>query len=358
MLAVLLAGLVALPSAAGQLPVRDVQVPPAELVQRIRASAGVGWSGYAESRGTLVLPDVRELGDVPALVGGTTRMRAWWRGTQQWRVDTLSLTGEDDVIRDDVGTWTWESADRRATRVYGDLDVRLPQPPDLLPTSLGRRLAGAKDVRLSALAARRVAGRSAAGVRLVPREPTRTTVAHVDIWAEPRTGLPLRVDVVAHGRTTPSVTALLMDLTLDRPSAARTAFTPPDLTEIRVTEAPDVLAQIDRFAPYRLPDRLAGTARSDLVRMMRPGGRLATYGDGLTSFAVVPLPRDVAGRVIRALDPQGDGARAEASTPLVKAVVARTGRRAYLLSGTVPVSVLDAALAELVVSPPPRLATP
>ncbi|MCA1710342.1 MAG: transcriptional regulator [Actinobacteria bacterium] len=351
----LLAGLVALPTVAAALPVRDVTVPPGELVKRIRASADVGWSGYAEARGRLVLPDVRELGDVPGLIGGTTRMRSWWRGKQSWRVDTLSLTGEDDVVRDDVGTWTWESADRRATRVYGVLDVRLPQPPDLLPPVLGRRLAGSKDVTAAALPARRVAGRSAAGVRLTPRDPSRTTVGYVDLWAEPRTGLPLRVDVVPHGSRTPAVTALLLDLTLTRPGAARTAFTPPATAEIRVTEAPDVIAQIDRFAPYRLPDELVGLDRSDLVRASGSGGGLATYGDGLTSFAALPLPRDVAGRVIRALAPNGNGERGELSTPLLRAVVARVGRRAYLLAGTVPTPVLDAALSQLVASPPPRL---
>ena len=347
--------LAALPSLAGALPVRSSDVPPAELAQRIRASAAVPWSGYAESRGTLVLPDVRELGEVPGLVGGTTRMRTWWRGPKQWRIDTLSLTGETDVIRDADGTWTWESADQRATRIYGTLDIRLPQPPDLLPSQLGRRLVGADDVVVSAVEARRVAGRSAAGVRLTPRRPGSTTVAHVDVWAEPRTGLPLRVDVTARGRDEPSVSTSVLDLSLERPPAVRTAFEPPPYSDVRVTDAPDIAAQIDRFAPFRLPRSLAGLRRSDVVGGLRPDGGLATYGDGLTSFAVLPLPRSIAGRVVRALSPDGDRVRGEARTSLVNAVAIRRGSRAYLAAGTVPVPVLDRAIAELFAKPPPEV---
>ncbi|MCW2679842.1 MAG: hypothetical protein JWM62_1243 [Frankiales bacterium] len=78
--AALVGGLLSLPSLAGALPADGSTLSPAGLLERIRASDGVGWSGYGESRGTLVLPDVRELGDLPGLFAGTTRARAWWRG--------------------------------------------------------------------------------------------------------------------------------------------------------------------------------------------------------------------------------------------------------------------------------------
>lgn len=352
-LAALLAVLVALPTAVRALPVSSSSVSAAELVRRIRASAAVAWSGYAESTGSLVLPDVRELSGVPALFGGGTRMRAWWRGSTDWRVDTLSLVGETDTVVDGAGSWVWASADRRATRVDGRQDLRLPQSSDLLAPLLGRRLAGSDDVQVSRLPARRVAGRSVPGVRLVPRRPDLTLVAAVDIWAEASTGLPLRVEVTGDGQRGPSLTATVLDLSLQPVSAARTSFEPPPGSEVRLTLAPDVATQVDRFAPYALPSRLGGLARSDRVTSLRGGG-VATYGEGLASFAVVPLPRDIAGRVIRALDKAGDGQRSQALTPLVAAVVARVDRRAYLVSGTVPVSLLDSVMAQLRADPPPR----
>ena len=349
--AVVLALLCALPSLAGALlPVSDSHLSPGQLLARIRGSDRVGWSGYAEARGSLALPAVKELGDLPALFGGVTRMRGWWRGPTQWRVDTLALNAEDDASRDARGSWLWQSADRRATRIDGVLDIRLPAPPDLLPAVLGRRLAGSADVQLSSLAPRRVAGRSAQGVRLVPRDGARTTVGAVDIWADGPTGLPLRVDVSPKGRG-PSLTSVQLELDLGPPAAALASFRPPAGADVRETEAPDVAALVDRFAPFRLPPRLAGLQRSDRIRPLQGGG-VATYGDGLTSFAVLPLPRDIARRIIRGLASTGDGTRGVALTPLVSAVVARADRRAYLLAGSVPAAVLDAALAELAAAPP------
>lgn len=348
--ALVLALLCALPSLGGALPVRDGHLSPGQLLARIRGSDRVGWSGYAEARGSLALPAVKELGELPGLFGGVTRMRGWWRGPTQWRVDTLALNAEDDASRDERGSWLWQSADRRATRIDGVLNIRLPAAPDLLPAVLGRRLAGSADVQLFPLPPRRVAGRSAEGVRLVPRDGARTTVGAVNIWADVPTGLPLRVEVSPHGRG-PSVTSVQLDLDLRPPAPALASFRPPPGADIRESEAPDVAALVNRFAPFRLPPQLAGLQRSDRIRSLEGGG-VATYGDGLTSFAVLPLPRDIARRIIRALNSTGDGTRGVALTPLVTAVVARAGRRAYLLAGSVPLAVLDAALAELVAAPP------
>lgn len=347
-------GLVALPSLAGELPVASSELSAQQLRERVRTSDEVAWSGYGESRGRLVLPDVRDLGELPGLFAGTTRTRAWWRGPDDWRVDALTLVGEVDTTRDPDGGWSWSSADRRAVRIVGDLDVRLPHAGDLLAPALGHRLAGTADVDVSPLPARRVAGRSAAGLRLVPRSPTTTTVRSVDLWVEPETGLPLQVEVRAAGRDAPALSALLLDLDLATPPPARTAFEPPPRAAVFVGEARDVAAAADRFAPYALPAELAGLprrARSPLTT----GGGVGTYGDGFSALAVLPLPRDVGRRLLFriGLDPEGDGTTARVATPLVNGLVGAGGDdRAYLIVGTVPDALLDRALAELRASPP------
>ena len=346
------AALAATPALAGALPVDDSDLTPEQLVAAVRGSDDVGWSGYGESRGRLVLPEADELGDLPGLFAGTTRVRAWWRGPQDWRVDALELTGEQDTARDADGTWTWDSADRRALRVVGDLPVRLPSAPDLLAPVLGQRLAGTSDVGLQPLPARRVAGRSADGVRLLPRDAERTTVDAVDLWVDPSTGLALQVEVRAGGEDEPVLTSLLLDLDPATPSAALTDFERPRRADVTVGDAPDVAAAVDRFAPYRLPDSLAGLPRRPRAPLTGDGG-VATYGDGLTALAVLPLPRDVARRLVERID-DGDGRTARVSTPLVNAQVSRGRERAYLLVGTVPDSVLTAALVQLRADPPPR----
>ena len=341
-----LAAALALPGAVALLPVQAAPVSPAALLAKVRASAGVAWSGYGESRGALDLPDVKQLGDLASLVGGTTRARAWWRGAHSYRIDALSLVGETDVAQDPTGSWTWSSADRRALRIEGALAVRLPRAGDLLAPVVGARLSRSRDVRAGLLPVRRVAGRAAAGLRLVPRHPGSTTVDEVDLWADPATGLPLRVEVRAGGRL--ALTSVLLDVDLARPAAARTRFAPPRGVAAVTQEAPDLAALVDRFSPYQLPSSLAGLPRTDAVRGLRGG--VATYGEGLGAFALVPLPRNVARDVSKALATSAG----VVSTPLVNALVIRDGRRSYLLAGTVPGGVLDRAALQLRRQPPPR----
>lgn len=351
--AVLVGLLGALPSLAGALPSDSVEIGADELLERVRSSDAVGWSGYGESRGSLVLPDVSELADLPSLVGGTTRARAWWRGPQDWRVDALSLVGETDTTRDARGGWTWQSADRRATRVSGQLDVRLPRAADLMAPTLGQRLSRTADVTASRLPERRIAGRSAAGLRLTPVRPQATTIGSVEMWVEPRTGLPLRVEVWAAGETDSVLQTSLLDLELAMPPAERTTFRPPRGAAVTSVDAPDLAALADRFAPYLLPGELAGLPRR-ARSALSVGGGVGTYGDGFTAVALVPLPHDLAGDIIGRVAPDGDGTEADISTPLVNALISHDeDGGAYLLAGTVPPPLLEAALAQLRVDPPP-----
>jgi hypothetical protein len=350
------AALTALPAAVGALPVDDIDVDAATLLARVQTSDDVAYSAYGEARGDLVLPDVDALGDLPDLISGTTRLRAWWRGRDDFRVDALTLVGEVDVITAPGGTWMWVSADRAATLVRGDVDVRLPRGADLLPPALGARLSRAAAVQATRLPARRVAGVDAAGLRLVPTDPASTTVERVDLWAEPETGLPLRVEVHAVGVEDAALTSLLLDLSLSAPNAERTTFTPPPDATVTVTDAPDVAAVADRFAPFALPAELAGLPRRQRVDDVGEG--VASYGDGLTVLTVVPLPLDAARGLVRELADRdrvtGQGPdEAQIATALLQGLVARRGDRAYLLVGTVRQPVLRQALAALAAAPPP-----
>src|SRR3954471_8218804 len=169
--AALVAVLAALPSVIGALPASDSGVSAPELRARVLASEGVEFSGYAESAGGLALPVTDQLTSVADLLSARTTMRVWWRSPADNRVDVVTPAGETGTHRDTSGSWTWEYERATATRTAaGPLD--LPAAPDLLPSSLGRRLLSeAKDAELSRVGARRVAGRDALGLRLEPAEP-------------------------------------------------------------------------------------------------------------------------------------------------------------------------------------------
>jgi len=71
-------------------------------------------------------------------------------------------------------------------------------PPALVRTLLDV----AAGERFEPLPARRVAGVDAAGLRIVPAGAG-TTVDHIDIWADPGSGLPVQAEVTARGGQRP-----------------------------------------------------------------------------------------------------------------------------------------------------------
>jgi hypothetical protein len=342
--------LCAVPALVGRLPATAGQVPLATLLDRARASTSLAYSGLAESRGSLGLPNLPRFGDVAALLSGTTRMRVWYADPQRWRVDRLTVIGEEGTYQDRGGNWRWSSEDRQALRYDGTSTLRLPQPVDLLPPELARRLlAPATTQELRRLPDRRVAGRSAAGLRVVPQGVT--TIGRIDAWVDPRSGLPLRIDVAARGGSTPVVTSRFLDVRLARPGGGATRFAPPPDASVNGRDVPDLVAAIDRYGGFGLPDSVAGLPRR--VRVQGLGGGAGTYGDGYTVLVVVPVHEgfayDVVARLVGAgkpLDVAGAPAAGVPSPAVNTFVVA--GSPGYVLSGTVPLDLLKRAAAELV----------
>jgi hypothetical protein len=214
----LVAVLLSLPALLGALPADDADVSAPDLRAAVLASGGVAFSGYAVSAGGLTLPVSDQLPAVADLLSDRTTMRVWWRGPDEHRVDVVSAAGETGVHTDAGGTWTWEYESATARR-SDPAPLALPAPPDLVPAALGRRLLSeAADPELSRLGARRVAGRDALGLRLVPAAPA-ASVASVDVWADAGTGLPLAVEVRADGAPVPALDTRFLDLDLAAPPA-------------------------------------------------------------------------------------------------------------------------------------------
>jgi hypothetical protein len=355
------ATLLGMPPAVAALPVTDrPDVTAEELVAAVEASEDVQHSGTAESRGRLDLPDVRRLGDLVALLGGTTRTRVWYAGPDAWRVDQQQATADVATYRDPAGTWTWDSTEGTAVRVRGAAGVRLPSPADLGPAELGRRLvAAAGEAAVTRTDARRIAGRTGLGLRLVP-EDGRSLIDRVDLWVDEASGLPLRVAVTARQQSEPTTESGWLDLEVGWPPAEVLDFRLPPFVSPTVSDAPDVAALVDRFAPFQLPSALAGLPRTDGVGVGGRGGA-GTYGEGFATLVVLPLPRDIARQTARSLDGAGLVREVELrgrqglalDTPLLSALLVREAGRAYLLAGTVVPGVLEQAALELVLDPPP-----
>lgn len=338
--------LVATPLLVEARPAAASDVSAVELARRASASGPVAWSGFVQSSGTLQVPDSDSFANLAQLLGEDNDLRVWWRGAGDWRVDRIRSTGETDLFRRG-GTsvrWVFESATATIAPVS---QVRLPDASDLLPPTLGRSLLqGVRDDELSRLPARRVAGVDAPGLRLVPREAA-TTVDHVNLWVDERSGLPLRVELYGGAGPRPLVTTELRDLDLDRPDAATTDFDPPPEVTVNYDDAVDVAASANAFAPFDLPATLAGLG----TRSGADPGAVGIYGRGPTTVLALPLRRQVAGPLRERLRSGGATVVAAGTLaavgPVGVLVTADRGGGIFLLTGTVTTETLQRAATEL-----------
>lgn len=344
--------LVSVPSVVAALAPAGASVDPARLRDLVLASAARPYQGYAESAGSLALPELPNLAPVTALFSMRTPMRAWYAGPDRYRVDILGTAGEHDVYRLPDGEYTWDYGDNTLTELVGEPSVRLPRAGDLLPPELARRiLKAAKGDRVSALPGRNVAGIAASGLRLVPADPA-TTIGRVDVWADPATGLPVRVEVTARGQDAPILVTEFQQLEQTTPVIE--APRPVLGSGFTVASAPDVSNALGALGQVPLPATLAGrpVVSSDF------GGveGAALYGSGLAAFAVIAVPRAVGNAAADAAAKAGAvqvklaaGTVVQLSiTPLSLAIVrASAFRRSYLLAGTVTPDVLKTVADEL-----------
>jgi len=345
--------LCALPVLASALPVSVPALTAAQLRDRIVASAGMSYSGYAESNATFGLPPLSGLSSVTSLLDGVTKMRVWQAAPDRWRVDVLSDAGERDTYQLGTREFLWNSGAQLTTEVLqqgpGQPGIRLPRAADLVPTALAQRVLdeAGPAAKYSTLPPVRVAGRSAVGLRVTPGDPD-STIGQIDIWAVPSTGLPLMVEVFGRGARTPALQSQFFQVGPWQATAG--VLTPPSGgpgTGFTVTSSSNLAGVLKNLEHEMLPETLAGR------RWVPPPGALFStvglYGGGLSTFAVLTLRAGTGSGLM-------DGARSAGGTPysfpdgtgvlisasLVNAVIAQSDRSAdtFIITGTVSGTVL------------------
>jgi hypothetical protein len=383
--------LAAVPAVLAARPQPAATVGPADLVERVRRSAGVPFEGYAESVGVLGLPELPRLGSVTSLLSSNTRLRAWYGAPDRWRVDVLEAGSERGTYRDDVGVWSWDFARDEITYVplaaaeiltstadgqvvllpttaAGESPGRLPRGADLLPSDLGRRLLSlAAGEPVSAIRGRRVAGVDAAGLRVTSAD-AHSTVGHLDLWADPETGLPVRVELTARNAERPILATRFLDLAFRTP-AGSVLSRPERAADVPAGAGFANPGDFFDWDPEGLPGTIAGKSAKELPAVVDPSGRRWTrsgaspfrvYGTGLTQFVVLAVPDRFGTDVYRAAADWGQpvsvsGGRAVIlATPLVSVVVAQAegrgrGRPTYIATGMVDGVFMDTVGKELAV---------
>ncbi|WP_426503342.1 hypothetical protein ACPPVO_37695 [Dactylosporangium sp. McL0621] len=332
--------LLAVPLVVAFAPVSAQKIAPATLRDRILAAADGPYQGYAESRGSVVLPDLPQLGDATGLFGGTTSMRVWHAGPDSWRVAVLDPVGEKDYFRTSSAAFTWDYGRNLWTATAGEPAARPPQAADLVPPELAHRLLrdAGPDARLETLPARRIAGTAAAGLRVVPADPD-TTIGAIDMWADPQTGLTLEVDVAG------ALTTRFLDAGTAPPAADVVEPRAAGSSGFASTTQSEITSSLNSVARANLPGSLAGRAR-----VPGPLSALAVYGGGLSRFVVVAVPGRLGERTLNALRDAGGQPLANGyllRSSVLNLAVTRSGRRTYLVAGFVTPELITRAAGEL-----------
>jgi hypothetical protein len=338
--------LCAIPVLVSALPVSVPKLTAGQLRGRILASARLSYAGYAESNATFGLPSLPGLADVTSLLDGVTKMRVWQASQERWRVDVLSDTGERDTYQLGSQSYIWDSGEELLTEVVGQPSLRLPRAADLVPPALAIRLLdeAGQHARFSVIAPLRVAGKGAAGLQMTPTDPA-STIARIDIWAEPGNGLPLMVEIFGRGSSAPALESQFFEVGPWRPDAAVLTPARGPGTGFTTTSARSLSGELNNLATAYLPRRLAGR---DRVAEPPAFDQVGVYGGGLSTFAVLGIRgnSDLVGEALSAggvaLDLPG-GTAALISAPLVNAVIVQPTRSyvTYLIAGTISASVLE-----------------
>lgn len=288
LVALAVALVVLVPMTVRALPVHDQRLDAATLLARVQGSDRAAYSGTVEVRGRLGLPLSDHFTDLADLLGSDTRLRVWWRSPDDWRVDKLLPTGEVDLFHHGRATIRWDY-ERAEAQTSIDPAMRLPRDSDLLPPDLARRaLTGAVAGDVTRLPARRIAGHDALGLQVRPSDP-RTSIDHVDLWADPATGTTLALDAYGSG-SQPVLSTSFTSVDLATPAAGATSFHAATGLRETVDDVLDIADAANQYAPLLPPASVAGLPRSPTS-----DGAVGVYGAGLTQVLALPLQSRDAG---------------------------------------------------------------
>jgi hypothetical protein len=150
-----------------------------------------------------------------------------------------------------------------------------------------------------------VAGVSAAGLRLIPADPA-STIAQVDIWAEPGSWIPVQVEVFGRGGGQPALESQFLQVNSWRPDRATLTPQRGPGTTYAQTNATDLSGALSDLGPVILPGLLAGRSRAASPLGF---GEIGVYGHGLGTFVVLEIGGSTGLNLI-------SGARADGGIPL------------------------------------------
>jgi outer membrane lipoprotein-sorting protein len=218
--------------AAPALPVRT----PAQLLAEVAGGSAVPpLTGTVVETASLGLPSLPEVGGGSAtsptsLLTGSHTVNVWYASAQRFRLAIPGSLTETDVIRDGSTAWLWESAANTVTKfsVPAHSSQPVPQTAPFTPQQAAQQVLAkvGPTTAVSVQSNVMVAGQAAYELVLAPKD-TRSLVGQVRIAVDGANGVPLRLEVLARGATSPAFQVGYTSIQFVTPAPADLTFTPP-----------------------------------------------------------------------------------------------------------------------------------
>ncbi|MDX6210562.1 MAG: hypothetical protein QOE24_2953 [Frankiales bacterium] len=294
-------------SASGRpkLPARTA----AQLLATLDKAQPPQLSGTVVESVHLGLPDLPNIGGASVgdsdltlqnLVSGSHTLRVFYGGPDQQRVALLGTTSESDVVHNGSVLWTYSSSTRAVTKatLKSPTESAATAAPNsaasMTPTAEAQKALAAIDPTTAVTVDRTayVAGRSAYQVLLTPRD-SRSLIGSVRIALDATTSVPLRVQVFAHGATSPAIQVGFTDITFGAPDASIFKFVPPAGSTVKTQELPLVGSQSGKaplHAPAGAPDtKVIGSGWTAVVQTSMTQSAQNSTAQGLLDKVSTPV---------------------------------------------------------------------
>lgn len=227
-------------SADPKLPDRSA----AQLLADLQGAHVDGLSGTVVEKADLGLPALpvasggRGSSDMTSLISGSHTLRVWTAGDDKSRIALLGTFGESDIIRNGTDVWSWMSHGNTADHYVipaGDPHEDGTPPSrsgatdmPATPEEAAKQVLAAIDptTKVTTDGTAKIAGRSAYELVVAPKD-SRSMIGQVRLAIDAKSHIPLRVQVMAKGKTDPALEIGFTHLSLTRPDDANFQFTPP-----------------------------------------------------------------------------------------------------------------------------------
>jgi outer membrane lipoprotein-sorting protein len=226
--------------AAPALPART----PAQLLAEVAGNSSMPpLTGTVVETASLGLPSLPDTSgnsstSITSLLTGSHTVNVWYASPQRFRLAVPGSLTETDVIRDGSTAWLWESAANTVTKfsVPAHSTEPVPTTAPLTPQQAAQQVLAkvGPTTAVSVDSNVMVAGQAAYELVLTPRD-ARSLVGQIRIAVDGSNGVPLRLEVLARGATTPAFQVGYTAIAFVTPAPADLTFTPP--SGAKVTQA-------------------------------------------------------------------------------------------------------------------------